>query len=79
MPRELLIAPAIAGSPKARVSDTIFSAASPSVIECATVKAETMPTTGHTACGSRSTGRQPAGVRRITDGSSRQSRKRTWS
>ena len=74
-----MIVTAIAGSMNAGDSETSFSAARPSVIECATVNAETMPTTGQTACDSRSTGRQPAGVRRITEGSSRQSRKRTWS
>ena len=73
------IVTAIAGSMKAGDSATSFSAARPSVIEWAMVNAETMPTTGQTACESRSTGRQPAGVRRITDGSKRQSRNRTWS
>ena len=55
-----MIVTAIAGSMNADGSETSFNAARPSVIECATVNAETMPTTGQTACESRSTGRQPA-------------------
>jgi hypothetical protein len=60
-------------------SDASFSAASASVIEWASVNAVTMPSTGHTASPSRSHGPPPAGVRRITDGSSRHSRNSTWS
>ena len=74
-----MIVSAIAGSITDDDSDTTPVAASPSVIECATVKVVTMPRIGRMACDSRSTGCQPRGVRRITEGSSRQISNSTWS
>ena len=72
-----MIVTAIAGSMKAGDNETTFIAASASVIECATVNADTMPTTGQNASENLPTGCTDCEPRPMTDGNSKQSKNST--